>query len=223
MSENIVFLDVETLPIQNQSLALRATELLKPPANYKKEEAIQKWREDQTGKMGLYSWAAEPVCIAWQHVRTEEEPEILPTYSITRQIDDTAQMFFHDFVVEFENFMTARNISATTIKIAGWNIGFDLGMLRAWSCRYAAKLPFYLPQRKYDTSHQLDVMSMWNPYEPTALRKAWFALTGEVYEDSGADVAEQWEKGQRRLIWEHCESDVRRTSYIWECLESWVR
>ena len=61
--------DIETLPDQSEGALESAAELVKVPANYKKEEVIEKYRqehaEEEFLKTGLHGISGEICSIAW--------------------------------------------------------------------------------------------------------------------------------------------------------------
>ncbi len=103
MQDNMLFWDLETLPAEGQA-AERVAANLKPPANYKSEDAINKWMAENRDKAvrataldGTYgrivsiAWAryAEPVQVAYAETAADE-PDLL-------------RRFFADGIDEFHH------------------------------------------------------------------------------------------------------------------------
>lgn len=207
----IFYVDVETLGPQDDTRLADAEQLLSPPSNYKKEDAIAKWRTEQADKLALHAWANEPVSIAWAW----DEGEVQTS---TRLLDEGAREFWLSAVDMVRDSMYS---SIDTVRVAGWNVGFDLGCLRSWAMSYEAKFPIHLPSTKFSPM-AVDVMDLYNPWERTSLRKAAWATGLGVYDDSGAEVAEQWKRGDIWSINLHNKMDVERTRHIHERVLSYI-
>ena len=78
--ENImkIYIDIETIPTQNADFQAYVTETLKPPANYKSEDTIAKWFEQNKGeavaKTALDGTFGEVVVIG---VAINDEPPVV--------------------------------------------------------------------------------------------------------------------------------------------------
>lgn len=73
-----IYIDIETIPTQNSDFQAYVCENLKPPANYKNQETIDKWLEENKGeaihKTALDGAFGEIVVIG---VAINDEPPVL--------------------------------------------------------------------------------------------------------------------------------------------------
>ncbi len=177
-----IFTDIETVPGQSPNIihAIRdeiTEEIfnLKPPANYKKQETIDKWMADQEAlllaseeerhhKCGLSGLKGEIISIAF----AVDEGDVV---AVTRSLDEPETELLHDFWSQLLVRLDHPNADHTWI---GHNIrGFDLPFLYHRSVLLAIKPPIYLPKASGPADRRVyDTMTEWSGWGRTISQDA---------------------------------------------------
>jgi len=214
-----LYIDIETIPPQDERVKADIAASIHDPANYKKEEAIQKWFAEneevefdkQYRKTALCGLVGEVICISWaldyddvQHVyRTSEvgtEAELLVDFMLALR---KGLAFSHtDKLIE-------------PVWIGHYITGFDLRFL--WQ-RYIIRkviplvsIPFDAKpwdKNVYDTKIKLSGMQSSGYGSLDEVSKIMGHMPkGDI---TGATVWDAWLAGRFEDIAEYCDDDVER-------------
>jgi len=156
-----LYADIETIPDQDEGALENARELVKVPANYKKPEAIERYRLSNAAeayeKTALNGLHGEICSIAWAlgdgeiqgHIRKSDEPE-----------SDVLLLFFESVVHDVR-----RNGEGAFPRLTwiGHNlIDFDLRFLKQRCIVNGIKPPFLIPaDARHASNDVFDTMKAW--------------------------------------------------------------
>ena len=211
----MIYFDIETLPTQDESLISELRKSITAPGQYKKQESVDKWMEEnaedqlkelvaKTSFDGLYGRIA---CIAW----ALDDGQIMHTKKDMNELE-CLEMFFnylHD-VLTIDESLCGHNIA-----------GFDLPFLKHRAIINNIQPPFTLlaamKAKPWEDVVQ-DTMLMWSPdrqrrVSMDRLCKA-FGIKGKEGFD-GSMVAETWPVDPQKVI-DYCCDDIRRTREIYK-------
>jgi hypothetical protein len=195
MSNNIVFLDIESIP----GPELPKLEDIQAPANYSKPESILKYQQEHQvelyKKQALNSMQGRIICIGWSFDGVTKieaaESEILTLSAFSFEM-----MKLHDKIREPLHFV-------------GWNVPFDLTWLFRKSIQYNLRglrklLPFN--NRLLYT----DLMREWSmEYKDyTKLTDVATFLGISHATEGGSCVYDWWKQNELQKIYEHCKEDI---------------
>lgn len=214
-----LYLDIETIPTQDERVKADIAASIHAPANYKKDEAIQKWfaehEEEEFDKAyrktALNGLVGEVICISWalgdcavQHVYR------------TSKVGTEAELLV-DFMLALRKGLAIPNTDRLIepIWIGHYITGFDLRFL--WQ-RYIMKkviplvnIPFDAkPWDKsvYDTKIKLSGMQSTGYGSLDAVSKIMgHKIKGDI---TGATVWDAWLAGRFEDIATYCDDDVER-------------
>lgn len=207
---NYLYLDIETIPSQSPEYAARLAETLKPPANYKNEDAIAKWRADNTdaaiAKTSFDGGRGHVCCIAWAY-----GDELIRSNKVTN-IDTHERGVISTFFDSLDKY------HSTTI-VGHYVGGFDIRFLTQRAVCLGVKLPpsNVWPRDPKPWSDSIDdTMLMWAGQKGTVSLDELGDILGIPGKGdfTGADVAAAWERGEHDRIAEYCREDVERTRAI---------
>ena len=212
-SERFVYFDLETIPCQNPDYLQVLERKVRPPANIKKPESIEKWlsenRQDAAkealsktsfdggrGHVCTIAWAKNDSPIAVRHAKTIADERAV--------IED----FFADLDPYHSETLVGHNIT-----------GFDLGFLRKRAVALGITMP--TPQsmprdpKPWDKT-VFDTMSAWAGGTNRISMNDLCDILGIEGKDGfdGSQVAEAWAAGEHDKISEYCRDDVYRTREI---------
>lgn len=206
-----IYIDIETIPTQNTDLQSYVIDTLKPPANYKSEEAIAKWFEqnkseavDKTALDGAFGEIAvigvsindEPVEVFYREDWQNPEREA-------------------DILTRFNNFLREKANKCNTVpQFIGHNIvKFDDRFIFQRSVINDVQ-PYY----KANKLNTYDTMTEWAGYGGTvSLDKLCKVLGIEQKGDiDGSKVWEYIQAGKINEVAEYCAKDVERVRQIYK-------
>jgi len=208
-----LYMDIETCPDEREGAYEEILANIKPPANYRKQETIDKWiaeqgvvaAQEQYHKTGLHGISGGIISIAW----ALEDGEV---HSILRRPDSTEEWLLQNFMDQVMD--EAESLSADgwpRLQWVGHNIiGFDLRFLqqRLWINKVKAK--FVIPVDARHGDWVFDTMLAWGGWKgyvsQDALAKA-LGLEGKG-DVTGADVWPLYQKGEYDVIETYNRSDV---------------
>jgi len=213
-----IFLDIETVPGQSPNIihAIRdeiTEEIfnLKPPANYKKQETIDKWMADQEAlllaseeerhhKCGLSGLKGEIISIA--AAVDEGEPIVC-----TRYLGDKEENLLKDFWTKLLMELDRPQADHTWI---GHNIrGFDLPFIYHRSVMLAIKPPIYLPKASGPSDRRVyDTMTEWAGWGRTISQDALAAALGLPTKPDGVDGSQVYQMAKEGRTAEIAEYNV---------------
>lgn len=206
-----VYLDVETIPVQDPEAVFDIRSQIKPPANLKKQESIDAWFAEHGEQAGAdlvaktsFDGARGHVCtIAW----AVNDGVIESRKAI--QVDHEAPLL-RDFLGSLPAYKS--------VIFVGHNIaGFDLPFLRKRAIVLGVTLPQQFPRdvKSWDKNIH-DTMTMWAGHRDTIsmdnLCKS-LGIPGKSGMD-GSQVAQAWADGRHDEIEKYCRDDVERTRLI---------
>ena len=210
--EHVVFLDIETIPAQSPEVAKRMAEAVKPPANIKKPESIEKWlAENREGaaKEALAKTSFDP---AHGHICT-----------IGWAVDDEDPVTAHAFTAEDEKDVLEAFLGSINqyhrITFVGHNVGaFDLRFILCRAVVLGVHVPRCVPRdpKPWDKT-VFDTMLAWSGSRGSISMDnlcAALSLPGKDGFD-GSMVADAWANGEHERIAEYCADDVRKTREVW--------
>ena len=218
--ENIITIDIETLPSSDPAMLDRFRAMVKAPGQYKKAESIAQWLDEnrdpealamlaKTGLDGLYG----RVCVIGFAVGSEP-------VKVERLETDDREFLERAFAAmdraaatKWENTPGVR-----VLRPVGHNVEFDLKFLFQRAVRYGIKLPRCIDPAAWTSPRYSsgDTMSMWCRYgERVKLRDLASELLGDPCDDiAGGDVAAAWADNPA-LVVDHCMRDVERTRALY--------
>ena len=206
-----IYIDIETIPTQNDELKSYVCENLKAPGNYKNEESIAKWLEENKGdavnKTSLDGAFGEIVAIGV--AINDEDPVVFycdDWQAPNREVDILTR--FNDYLREHAN------KSKEVPQFIGHNITkFDDRFIFQRSVINGVK-PYYTATRQ----NTYDTMTEWAGYGNTvSLDKLCKVLGVEQKGDiDGSKVWQYVQDGKIAEVAEYCAKDVERTRQIYK-------
>ena len=210
-----VYLDIETIPDQRQSVIDYVSKNIEPPASHKKPETIEKWWNEESKsaidlayrKLSLDPWFAQIICVSFA-------------------IDDDDPLVYMGDGNEkhlLKNLFAAlkAGIGPRMPTFVGSYIAYDLRTLFARSRINQVEFPRFIPvfekpwsDRVYDTSNIFGDRDHRLSMERACLA---FDIKGKG-DFSGSMVYDAWKKGRLTEICEYCCDDVWRTRAIYKAL-----
>jgi hypothetical protein len=211
------YLDIETLPCQQDGIRDEIRDTISPPANYKKPEAIEKWWnehgeekvEEAYRKTALDGGYGEIVVIGY----AVEDHEV----SIISWPDEDEKMVLTEFWDAIDTWM---NTSAGQYRLPhfiGHNIAWDLKFLWQRSIINNIKPPIRIPWRDAVWSGKYtDTMTLWaGPRDTISLTNLCKVLGIEMEDEiDGSHVWDMWQKKEYDKISHHCKLDVEKVREI---------
>lgn len=210
-----LFFDIETIPDQRDDALARATELVKVPANYKKPEAIEKFRTENAGeyhaKTALKGLCGEICSIGWAIDDSEAQ-------AITRTHDMTEPELLAKFFAAVKAQAKNGEGSFPNITWVGHNvIEFDLRFLKQRSLVCGVKPPFFIPADARHGNHAFDTMKEWAGWKGYVkldeLCEA-FGLEGKGDID-GSMIGLLWANKKYETINQYNKDDVEMTRNVY--------
>ena len=212
-AHRFVYFDIETIPCQDESYMQELRQKVKPPANLKKQESIDKWLAENRDKAALEAMSKTSfdgghghVCtIAW--AKNDSGIEVRHAKTISQERDVISD-FFADLDPYHSETLVGHNIT-----------GFDLGFLK----KRAVCLGIYLPERgsfprdpKPWDKTVADTMAMWAGGTGKISMDALCKILGIEGKEGfdGSKVAAAWANGEHDKIAEYCRDDIYRTREI---------
>ncbi|WP_174804390.1 ribonuclease H [Martelella limonii] len=210
-----LYLDIETIPTQDDEVKRDIAANIRPPASMKKEETIAKWEAEQkpdaikeaidkTSFDGAYGSVS---CIGFA---VDDSPVTSMSFPLNASGERLLLGGFYDTVSD------ALNMSFPVI-VGHYITGFDLRFLWQRSMVLGIRVPAWLPRdpKPWDAM-VFDTMTAWAGARDTIgldrLCKA-FGVGGKDGVD-GSMVAGMFERGEHEAIAEYCRDDVERVRSI---------
>ncbi len=224
----ILYVDIETLPCQAPDALERAREIVKPPANYKKEETIAKWWEEEGERAVQEAWRktaldpAEGELVAIGYALEDEDPCCLVR---TKGEDERAflerAIAAVDAVVD-RAIYTAPDGTAwpADVYLVAHNASFDIGYLLRRSWVHGLRIPRWLPgPRAREGKDYGCTMAMWAGLRGTIsldrLCRALGVPSPKAAGVDGAMVYDLWADGRLDNIAAYCKADVEAVRACW--------
>lgn len=218
-----VVLDIETVPLEASLAVAYPADDRNPPATYKSEEAITRWREADES--------------AWRAARVKEcslNPR-LGRVVVVGMIDSkiSEHVVTGEAPTETDEADMLSNVWDVVAGAHGhvvtWNGGFDLRFLLVRSMLLGVHVPISPSKvrewfRRYQTAPHCDVKALLTNWEPPTKGEGldeWaraFGITGKTGGMNGAAVYPAYVAGDIVGIASYCVGDVAATSRIYHAI-----
>ena len=206
-----IYLDIETIPTQNSDFQAYVCENLKAPANYKNQETIDKWLEENKDeaihKTALDGAFGEIVVIG---VAINDEPSVL-FYREDWQSPDRET----DILQRFNDFLREKANKCNTVpQFIGHNITkFDDRFIFQRSVINGVR-PYYTTSR----NNIYDTMTEWAGYGGTVSLDKLCKVLGieQKGEIDGSKVWQYVQDGKINEVAEYCAKDVERVRQVYK-------
>lgn len=213
-----LILDIETVPLASSLAAAYPDADRLPPSNYKNEDAIAKWRENDRAK--------------WQEERTKEcslNPRLGRVLCIG-MAGSTDAVFVapteHEEATILLSFWDAVDRNAKG-RVVTWNGAWDLRFLVIRSLAHgimpsvptATVREWFARYRTYPHFDCRAVLTNWDTYKAGEGLEEWSGFLGgdgKASGMSGADVYPLYQLGHFDEIVSYCAQDVQATRSIYE-------
>jgi DNA polymerase elongation subunit (family B) len=208
-----LYLDIETIPAQDDETKARIAAAVKVPGTLKKADSIAAWEKEQrpaaveeaisrSGLNGAYGHVCcvgfafdddDPQCVSWplQHESEAETLRYLSTFLATSTLPPT---------------------------VVGHNVAnFDIRFLWQRAMVLGVKMPAWFPRDPKPWSLEVfDTMTAWAGARDTISMDNLCAALGIPGKGDidGSMVGDLWAKGEHRKIAAYCLQDVERTRLI---------
>jgi len=218
MNKYNLYIDIETIPSENDELKQEIAAGIKPPANYKKPESIEKWEKENKPaliekalkEMSFDAGTAEIVAISCAQGDN-------PIYSLYRDQECSELLLLQRLNTYFSELKKDIHTENNVIWTGHYITGFDLRFL--WKryiinrTRPAIKIPYDAKpwsNNIYDTCHE------WGGgKDRSSLDFVCKALGIKGKEGmNGSQVYDYWKAGRYVDIADYCNDDVQRVREI---------
>ncbi len=208
---NYLYIDIETIPCQDEQKCIDMVANAKPPANIKKPETIQKWRDEGAGdivaKTSFDGGAGHICCISFK----------ISNSTVLRDIKDVVEE--KSMLLDFVDLLKT-DYAKTIPVIVGHNINnFDIRFIWQRCICLGVKLPGWFPRDPKPWGNDtFDTMTAWagqRGFVGLDTLAKYLGLEGKSGVD-GSMVAGMWAEGKHNEIAEYCMDDVRLTKAIHE-------
>lgn len=217
MGERTVFLDIETIPSQSPTLLAQFMADVKAPAQYKKEDSIEKWLSENREAAARERLAKTSFDPAHGHIcaiaYATNDGGVLSN-CIERLSDEAhlLELFFDDI----------RSFHSTTF-VGHYISGFDLRFIINRAVVLGVPIPACIPRDVKPWGKGIfDTMTAWAGNRDTIsldnLCKA-LSIEGKGNFD-GSQVAAAWLAGEHDKIAEYCRDDVEKVRHIYKRFEA---
>lgn len=207
-----LYIDIETIPTQDEAVKARIAESITPPGNISKAETIAAWETEKKpalvkeaiAKTALDGSVGRICCIGF----TADDGYLRSV------IGDDEAIVIRDFLAAADEL--ARNSYGVTI--IGHNvISFDIRFLWQRAIILGVKMPHWFPRDPKPWSGEVfDTMTAFAGYgNRIGLDRLCQALGLPGKEDiDGSMIGELWAAGEYDRIAEYCRADVERTRAV---------
>lgn len=216
-----ITIDIETVPTTNQAYIDELAKNIKPPANYKKQDTIDKWMDENRDaeldslvrKTALDLVLAEIVSIGYA-INDE------PAEALIRKAGTTEYELLAEFkAVLSENVTRWSDVNRKFVTIGFNHVSFDLPLLHNRAAVYGIALPLPKQAKPWDRD-VFDVMAALGGtnYNRVSLHRACLAFGLPSKQDDemdGSKVYDEWLRGQYERIQKYCALDVYRTRELY--------
>ena len=227
-----IFLDVETIPTQNERYARVLDEQLaidkenaKVPSNYKDPVKIEQWYTDRHATLEAERderWQATSLNPTWGELICcvmaieDEEPRLF-----TRTIAQSEQWLLSNVFALLQSVLYPVAGAMHQATFIGWAIDFDLRFLWQRAIINNLKPPPYLPRplnMRPMTEHCIDLMQYWAGWgKRIKQREVCHALGVDIHDDiDGSEVWRCVQVGDYDKVNQHCIADVQRMQQLAE-------
>ena len=208
-----VVLDIETVPLDAMLAVPYPADERQPPSNYKDQEAIWRWREQDAAK-----WQTERVKVC----------SLNPRLGRVLCIGTLDGVLMAQTPAEEANILHAawRELEHARGRVVTWNGSWDLRFILLRSLALGVDVP--LPPsvisswfKRYTSAHHVDCKAVLTNWEPPVRGEGlseWATFLGlppKTDGMTGADVYGMAQAGQYIAIADYCQQDVAVTAAIY--------
>lgn len=228
-----LFTDIETIPSQKEGALDDILKNVRPPAQYKKPESIQKWIDDNAEQVAVEQWkktalegiSGEICSIAWAF----DDEEVHAVTRVDR--DDPEKDLLEGFFAGLEQKILDGQGQYPDWKWIGHNIlDFDLRFLFQRAVILGVIPPVRLPvDARHGSERVYDTMKAWAGWKGYAKLETILEACGVFIEApagldeiDGSMVWDLFQSGQVAKIREYNKLDVLRVRELYRRL-TWVR
>jgi len=205
------YLDIETLPSEDEYTLVTLRENAKAPANFKDPEKIKAAKEldfdkawRKTALNGTYGTIA---CICW----AVEAGEI-------RTVEVSTERDEHNAIETFFTLLNEQLTRTSPPWFIGHNVGFDLRFLWRRAVIHNIRPPFKLPYNAaaWGNKYSCTMFEWCGAKEFIKLKELCRVLGIDCDGDiDGSDVYDEWKSGNHEKVIAHCRADVTRVRQIY--------
>ena len=208
-----LFIDIETIPCQSPGAMDDAKRNLKVPANYTKQETIDKWIEENAEKAYLktsFDGGLGQIIVIGYAI-DDEPAQTLRAYNTCM---DAENQLLEEF------FRIYSDLGTGSLVIGHNHVAFDLPfLLKRAIVQSVTPAPFFPRNPKWNGNEIFDTMLAWSPKEYTSMNYLCKVLGMDGKGDiDGSDVWPMVQAGKVTEVAEYCKGDVERTREIFNRL-----
>lgn len=211
-----IYFDIETIPTQSEHLKNHIQTNLTPPANYKKQETIDAWIEENKEaayrKTALNGGFGQIVCIGYAINNNDVRTIYFDDWATSE--GDILKTFFNELI---ECYRPSADITPHFI---GHNIeNFDLRFIYQRAIVLGIKPPSFLPlnSKSYNNMYIFDTMTEWaGKRNYVSLNEVCLSLgiPPKCDEIDGSKVWDFVQAGKLKQVAEYCADDVEKVRAI---------
>lgn len=211
-----IYFDIETIPTQSEHIKNHVQTNLTPPANYKKQETIDAWIEENRDlayrKTALNGGFGQIVCIGYAINDNDVRTIYFDDWATSES--DILKTFFNELI---ECYRPSADITPHFI---GHNIeNFDLRFIYQRAIVLGIKPPSFLPlnSKSYNNMYIFDTMTEWaGKRNYVSLNEVCLSLGIPTKGDEidGSKVWDFVQAGKLKRVAEYCADDVEKVRAI---------
>lgn len=211
-----IYFDIETIPTQSEHLKNHIQTNLTPPANYKKQETIDAWIEENRDlayrKTALNGGFGQIVCIGYAINDNDVKTIYFDDWATSER--EILKTFFNELI---ECYRPSVDITPNFI---GHNIeNFDLRFIYQRAIVLGIKPPSFLPlnSKSYNNMYIFDTMTEWaGKRNYVSLNEVCLSLgiPPKGDEIDGSKVWDFVQAGELKRVAEYCADDVEKVRAI---------
>lgn len=213
-----IYFDIETIPTQSEHLKNHVQTNLTPPANYKKQETIDAWIEENRDlayrKTALNGGFGQIVCIGYAINNNDVRTIYFDDWATSER--EILKTFFNELI---ECYRPSADITPHFI---GHNIeSFDLRFIYQRAIVLGIKPPSFLPlnSKSYNNMYIFDTMTEWaGKRNYVSLNEVCLSLGIPTKGDEidGSKVWDFVQAGELKRVAEYCADDVEKVRAIYK-------
>lgn len=222
MSSCCLFIDIETIPSQSESVKELIKSNLRPPGNLSKPESIEKWFKDNAETAAHEQWLktalngamGEIVCASYAF----GEDAVRSVYR--ESLDMPESELLSDLCRDMEDYAGG---PLPPVKLVGHNvINFDARFLYQRSVIHSLPPAFNIPtDTRYNNDRIFDTMLAWAGWGNYAKLSDICAVLGIECKQNGIDGSKVWEyvqSGKIKEVADYCNDDVESVRAVYRRL-----
>ncbi|ASQ10194.1 hypothetical protein CDO22_17930 [Sinorhizobium meliloti] len=212
-----LYLDIETIPAQDDVTKARIASTVKPPAAMKKAETIAQWEAEQkpsaveeaVAKTSLNGAYGHICCIGWAVDNGEPQSYSMCDFSL----EEEAEMLSHFFEA-----LRREHDMRFAVTVVGHNVsGFDIRFIWQRCFALGIRVPAWFPKDPKPWGDDVfDTMTAWAGARDTISMENLCAALGLPGKGSvdGSMIGKMFADGRHEEIAAYCRQDIERTRAI---------